>query len=274
MSRQKRFFEGLALVGLWVLSLVILLPLLLVVVNSFKSSAEADAMNLLMPKSFRFENFKTVLTTGSVFRSLMNSALITGAAVFLSVILGSMAAFVFNRRRSSLNRTVYNYFLLGLVIPVQIITLIEILKYFHMMNSYQGIILVYVAIFTPLTIFLTYGAVSSIPRELDEAAIVDGCGALRLFFKILFPLLTPVIITSCITQFMFIWNDFQYPLYLLSDTKKWTLVLGIYGFIGQYSSDWNLVCAHILMSSLPVVIIYLSGQKYIISGMVSGAVKG
>ena len=121
---------------------------------------------------------------------------------------------------------------------------------------------------------MAYSFISAIPREMDEAAIIDGCGAIKLFFKIMLPLLTPLIATSCITQLIFVWNDFQFPLYLLSDTKKWTLVLGIYGFMGKYSSDWNLVCAHIIISSLPMTIVYLSGQKYIISGMVSGAVKG
>ena len=112
------------------------------------------------------------------------------------------------------------------------------------------------------------------PRELDEAAVMDGATPLQLFFHIIRPMLTPVIVTSFITQFVFIWNDFQYPLYLLSSSSKWTIVLGVYKFIGQFGSDWNIVCAYILLSSLPVILVYLMGQKYIISGMVAGAVKG
>jgi ABC-type sugar transport system, permease component len=274
MSRRDRIYRTTLTVLLWVLSLIVLLPLLLIVVNSLKSSAEADAMSLSMPSRLLFENFKTVLTTGDVFHSFLNSVLISCTSVILSVLLGSMAAFVLSRNRSKLNKAVYSYFLIGIVIPAQMITVIEVLKFFHLMNTYTGVILEYTAVFLPLSIFLAYSYVTSIPREMDEAAIVDGCGALRLFFTVMLPLVIPVVVTSCVTQFMFIWNDFQMPLYLLSDTTKWTLVLGIYEFMGQYSSDWNLVCAHIIISSLPVVLIYLFGQRYIISGMVSGAVKG
>jgi len=157
---------------------------------------------------------------------------------------------------------------------MQVISLIEVLKKLHLYNQYVGLILVYVAIFLPMTMLLAYSAVKALPKEMDEAAMVDGCGPLRLFFGIIIHLMKPVITTICVTQFMFIWNDFQFPLYLISDSNKWTLVLGVYGFIGKYSSQWNLVCAHILISSLPIVLIYLFGQKYIVDGMVSGAVKG
>lgn len=273
MKRERRKKMVLA-ICLWILSLIFILPLLLVVVNSLKSAAESDIMRLTLPAVPMWENFKVIFREGKVIRSFLNSIVITGVSVTMSAVLGSMAAFVLARNQSRLNKLVRNYFMLGLIIPVQIISLIEVLRWLHLYNRIGGLILLYVAIFLPMTLMLAYNGVKAIPREMDEAAMIDGCGSLKLFFHVILPLMRPIITTIFVTQFMFVWNDFQFPLYLLSDSNKWTLVLGVYGFIGKYSSQWNLVCAHILVSSLPVVVIYMFGQKYIVDGMVAGAVKG
>jgi raffinose/stachyose/melibiose transport system permease protein len=273
MSREKRL-NHIILVLLWMLTLVIIAPLLLVVANSVKTTAESDIMTLAPPEKMRWGNFATVFTEGRVLQSFFNSFFVTSIAVALSAVLGAMAAYVLARNRSRMNRFVRKYFMVGLVLPMQFITLIETLKVYRLYNNTFGLILVYVAIFLPMSIMLVYGSVSAIPREMDEAAIMDGYGPLRQFFQVIMPLLTPVVVTVIVTQFMFVWNDFQFPLYLITNTNKWTLLLGVYGFMGKYSTSWNLVSAHILVSSLPVVIIYLLGQKYIISGMVAGAVKG
>lgn len=272
--RKQKIYKIILFIVMWIISLSVIFPLLLVIINSVKTAAESDIMRLTLPKALQFENFKVVMSEGKVFRSFLNSAFITVCGVGLSAILGTMAAFVIARNPNKLNRLVRKYFMLGLIIPMQVISLIEVLKMLHLYNKYSGLILVYVAIFLPMTMLLAYSVVKALPREMDEAAMVDGCGPLRLFFSIILHLMKPVITTICVTQFMFIWNDFQFPLYLISDSNKWTLVLGVYGFIGKYSSQWNLVCAHILISSLPVVLIYLLGQNYIVDGMVSGAVKG
>ena len=273
MKKQKRRRILLAAV-MWVLSLLVILPMVLVILNSLKTPAEADIMSMELPSSLRWENFKVVLTEGRVFSSFVNSAIITVCGVLLSAGLGTMAAFALARNRSRLNKIVHKYFMAGLVLPVQLISLIEVLKGLHLYNKYAGLILVYVAIFLPMTVMLSYGAFQSLPKEMDEAAVVDGCTPMRLFIQVILPLTKPVITTIAVTLFMFIWNDFQFPLYLITDSNKWTLVMGVYGFMGKFSSQWNLVCAHILVSSVPVIVVYLSGQKYIVDGMVAGAVKG
>ncbi|CUN80544.1 carbohydrate ABC transporter permease [Muricomes sp. OA1] len=272
--RAQKIKRTVLAVFMWILSLIVLIPLLLIIINSFKTSAEADIMTLKLPEVWQFANFAVAVAESNIFRTFLNSVLITGVSVLASSILGTMAGYSLSRNRDKINRGVYSYFLLGLVVPVQVIALIQVLQKFRMMDSYAGIIFVYIAMFVPLSVFLAYSFVSSVPKELDEAAVMDGATPLQLFFHIIRPMLTPVIVTSFITQFVFIWNDFQYPLYLLSSSSKWTIVLGVYKFIGQFGSDWNIVCAYILLSSLPVVIVYLAGQKYIISGMVAGAVKG
>ena len=161
-----------------------------------------------------------------------------------------------------------------MIVPVQIIALIQVLQKLHLMDNYIGLILVYASMFIPQSVFMVHGFVSTVPKDMDEAGIVDGCTPWQLFLKIMFPLLKPILVTLFITQFVFVWNDFQMPLYLIQSSKNWTIVLGVYNFLGQYNSQWNMVCAYILLSSLPVILVYLAGQKYIIDGMVAGAVKG
>ena len=161
-----------------------------------------------------------------------------------------------------------------MIVTVQIIALIQVLQKLHLMDNYIGLILVYASMFIPQSVFMVHGFVSTVPKDMDEAGIVDGCTPWQLFLKIMFPLLKPILVTLFITQFVFVWNDFQMPLYLIQSSKNWTIVLGVYNFLGQYNSQWNMVCAYILLSSLPVILVYLAGQKYIIDGMVAGAVKG
>jgi len=123
-------------------------------------------------------------------------------------------------------------------------------------------------------VFLIYGFIGSIPRELDEAAIIDGCGPIRLFFSVILPLLTPVIVTVAVLNMLGTWNEFILPLYYLNSSANWPMTLAVYNFFGQYQSDWSLVSADILLTILPVVLIYLLGQRFILSGLTSGAVKG
>ncbi|MDO5423440.1 MAG: carbohydrate ABC transporter permease [Eubacteriales bacterium] len=258
----------------WIFSLVVLIPLLLIVVNAFKTPAETAILTLKLPQEWQFSNFSDIFAKTNIVRAFLNSVLITVASVGGSVLLGTTAGYVLSRRRDSFNNKVYAFFLIGMIVPVQIIALVEMLQTIHMMDSYIGMIMVYIGMFIPQTVFLVYGFVGSLPQEMDEAGIMDGCSAIRLFVKIMLPLMKPVVVTLFITQFVFVWNDFQLPLYLIKSSSRWTIVLGVYNFLGQYSSQWNMVCAYILVSSAPVVLVYLMGQKYIIDGMVAGAVKG
>jgi raffinose/stachyose/melibiose transport system permease protein len=121
---------------------------------------------------------------------------------------------------------------------------------------------------------LIYAFIESIPRELDEAAIIDGCSPLRLFTSVIYPLLTPVLVTAAVLNLIDFWNEFLLPLYYLNRTTHWPMTLAIYNFFGQYQSDWSLVSADIVLTILPVIIIYLVAQRFIFSGMTAGAVKG
>ena len=162
---------------------------------------------------------------------------------------------------------------MGIAMPTNFVTLTKVMQVTHLINTQFGIILLYAATQIPFTVFLIYAFVESLPRELDEAAIIDGCSPLRLFFSVIYPLLTPVLVTSAVLNFLGIWNEFLIPLYYLNSSTKWPMTLAVYNFFGQFQSDWSLVSADVVLTILPVIIVYLLAQRFILSGMVAGAVK-
>ena len=259
---------------LWFFSLIVIYPLAMVVITSFKTMGEAEDLNISLPKKFLFENYKTVFIDGKIFRSFINSSIITVCSIILIVMLSSILAFIITRNNTKLNKVIYNAIVLGIIAPFAALPTIQFLKTIHIYGSYISIILVYTALFIPFSTMLFSGFIRTIPKEMDEAGVIDGCIGATLFYRIIFPLLIPVTVTVAVLNFMWVWNDFQYPIYLLNSSDKWTLPLSVYNFFGKYNGSWNLVCADMVMVSAPVVVIYLFAQKYIIAGMTAGAVKG
>ena len=196
------------------------------------------------------------------------------ASTVIGTLIAAMAAFVLSRRRTRMNRALYFFLIMGIALPINFFTLTAIMQWTHLINTRHGMIVLYSAMQIPFAVFLIYGFIESIPRELDEAATVDGCGPLQLFFTIILPLLTPVLVTAGILNFLGVWSDFIFPLYYLSSSANWPMTLAVYNFFGQYEQDWNLVSADILLTILPVIIVYLLGQRFILSGLTGGAVKG
>lgn len=258
----------------WAISLTVIVPVLLIILNAFKGDGEVLQMNLALPKVWNFSNFATVIEKGKLLQSFLNSLLYAGAATVIAITLACMAAYVFSRRRTKGFQAVYMYVILGMVIPVNYVALMKVMQLLHLNNSSFGIILLYVAMQTPFSVFLIYGFVSKLPVELDEAAVIDGCGPGTLFFRIIFPLLKPAIVTAAVLCFLNTWNEFVMPLYFLNSSEKWPMTLAVYNFFGQYEMSWNLICADVLLTCAPVLIIYLLGQKYIVGGQTAGAVKG
>lgn len=258
----------------WIVALIIIVPFLIVILNAFKTSDEAINMSMTLPSQLNWSNFKEVWEVGNIPRSYLNSLILSVSSVFISVVAASLCGFVIVRNKTRLNKFIYIYFALGLMFPVTMVTVVKVLRWFNLYNTRTGVILVFTALILPLSVFLFYGFISSIPQELDEAAIVDGAGVFTLFFKIIFPMLKPVTMTVVMINFLNTWNDFSVPLYLLPDPDKAVIVQQVYNFYGTFTASWNLVSVTILYAIVPILIIYIIGQKYIISGMVSGAVKG
>ena len=257
-----------------IISIIILIPLLLILVNSFKTSLAASDMTLLLPQKWQFDNFKVVIEKGKLNLAFFNSMIYSVGSVALCAIFAAMASFVLSRRRSKSSKLLYLFFVLGITMPINFIALMKVMQVIQLYNTRTGIILLYAALQLPFTIFLTYGFIGKIPREIDEAAVIDGCSPLRLFFSVIFPLLKPVLVTVMVLTFLSTWNEFILPLYFTGSTDKWPMTLAVYNFFGMYFKNWNLVCADIVLTSLPVIFVYFLGQKYIVSGMTSGAVKG
>ncbi|WP_246079358.1 carbohydrate ABC transporter permease [Paenibacillus piri] len=270
----RRRFPVVKELLMWLLALLILIPLFLVAINSLKTEAEADLMNLELPKQFMFDNYANVIKTGKMVQAYRNSLIISAGSTLVTSLFSAMGAFVLSRRRTKLNRLIYYYFIIGLIAPVNFIATIKVMQMTQLFNTFHGIILLYSALMIPFTVFLFYGFIQSVPKELDESAMMDGCRSLQLFFRIIFPLLLPVTITCVLINFMNAWNEFILPLYVFNKSDYYPVTLAVYSFYGTFISSWNLVCATIVLTTLPIVLVYIFGQRYLISGMTAGAVKG
>lgn len=273
--KKAHFLKKLAgETGIIILSLIIIVPIMMVILGSFKTSREAVDMSFALPARMQWENFVIVFQRGKLIKPFINSTIFSVSAVVINICITSIAAFYLSRVRSRINKIINAIFTLGLISPLIMIPTIKVLQLLSLNNTYLGVILIYVAIKIPFSIFLFVGFIKTVPIELDEAAIIDGSNNIQLFTRVIFPLLKPVIMTDVFIIFMSIWNDINVPLYFLNTTDKWTMSLTVYNFFGQYSRDWNLVFANLIITSLPVILLYIFGQKYIVKGLTAGAVKG
>ena len=257
-----------------IISGIVLIPLLVLLINSFKTSAEANRMTLSLPTTWVFENYAIVVEKGKLVSSFLNGLLYATSSVIIIVIVVSAAAFVISRNQKGVNRFLYYFIISGIAMPINNVALMKVLQMFHLVNTRIGIILLYAAINIPLSLFLSYGFVSTIPREIDEAAVIDGCTPNQLFIKVIAPLMKPIVSTLFVLDFMAVWNDFTMPLYYLNNSRKWPMTLAVYNFFGMFENSWNLVAADIMLTLAPVLLIFVLGQKYIVGGVSSGAVKG
>lgn len=259
----------------WIISVISIIPLLLLLFNSIKDKNAASDMNLKLPEwPLQLENYLVVIEKGKLLTSFLNSTIYSVGSVALCVILAAMAAYVFSRNQTRRNWLLYMFVVLGITMPINYVALTKVMLFLNISDTRLGIILLYTAMQLPFSVFLIHGFVARIPIELDEAAVIDGCGAGRLFAVIILPLLKPAMATVMVLTFLNTWNEFVSPLYFLSTSEKWPMTLSVYNFFGMFHKDWNLICADILLTSLPVIIVYLVGQRYIVSGMTAGAVKG
>ena len=251
-------------------------PFYFVILNSFKTRGEAAMMNIRWPSAFPIaENYKKVLDTnnGIVLRAFGNSIAITLFSILLMVVVCSMAGYVLQRKRDKLG-TVANFIVLtGLMIPPAIVPTIWVMQGIGIYKSIGGMVLIEVALNLSFACILYRGFMASIPRELDEAAVIDGCGPLRMFWQVILPLLQPVTATVIVLSAVSIFNDFVNPLYFLPGTKNATVQQTLYNFNGQYGSDWNLLFADVMLITVPPLILFIFFNKKIVSGMVAGAIK-
>lgn len=257
------------------LLILFLVPFFLVLLNSFKTNKAIILDSLAFPKSLNFEGYAKAFGKMKFARSFANSLLITSASIVLIIVFAVMCAYLFARNSWKINKIIFMIMVASMIIPFQSI-MIPIVKNFSAINAVDKIpmvIVFYIGAHISMAVFMFEGFIRGIPKELDEAATIDGCGDFSILFRIVFPLLKPIISTVCILDVLAIWNDFLLPYILLRSDSLKTLPLMTYSFFGQYSVDYSLICSGLIMSILPVIIIYSFLQKQIIAGIVSGAVK-
>jgi len=277
-KKNKRFIKKMALFAFMILlSLIQLFPLIWLIDFSFMKSGEFFGGSVLkIPEEIQWENYINALTYGSVPKYLMNSLVITGVSVFVSALLSLMMAYAFTRMRWKMRTFFLNMILLGMIIPIHA-TLLPNFTLFHKLNLLDhplGLILPYIAFSLPMSMFIMTGFLETLPKELEESAVMDGCNIFTIVFRIILPIASPAIATISVLNFITWWNEFiMANTYLVSDSYK-TLPFSIMKFTGQYSSNYGAQFAVMTLIAIPSIIIYILFSKYLTKGITAGAVKG
>lgn len=269
-----------------VLFLLFMFPFLLVLINSAKSSFEVTQYPLSWPENWGniIANIVKIWTSESVRypSSLLTSVIVTVVSLVLINLLSAQAAWALVRTKTKVSSAIFFMFVASMVIPFQIV-MFPLLSWFRtvtqitgirLLRTYQGIILAYIGFGAPLSIFLFHGFIKSIPLELEEAATIDGCHRHQIFYRIIFPILKPIQATVLVLNGIWIWNDYLLPLLVLGKGNTiMTIPLAVSNFAGAFVKQWDLILTAILMAMVPIIIFFLFAQKYIVKGMVAGAIK-
>ena len=266
---------GLATMALFLA--VFVLPFVFVLLQAVKDRRAANRLDLNWPETWHlWDNIVTVIQTRDYMLVLayFNSIVITLASVTLLVVLAAMVGYVLSRSRSGRNSVVSAVFMAGLMIPPAVVPTIWVLQSLGLFKTLHGMILIQVAYGLPLSILLYRAFIATIPRELDEAAVLDGAKPLQVFFKVILPLLKPVTVTNIVVQSITIFNDFTNPLYYLPGRENVTVQLTLYNYISQFGSQYNLLFTNILLITIPPLIVFIFFNRQIVAGMTAGAVKG
>jgi len=268
---------SVGVVAILVSIVVFIVPLVFVVLQAAKSPDDASTLAFSWPKEWHFfDNLIAVLESndGLIWRAFLNSFVLTVGSVALVVILSAMAGYVLARKRSKWGPVVNFFVLAGLIVPPAVVPTIWVLQGTGLYKTMPGMILIETTFGLSFCILLFRAFFNTVPKELDEAAVLDGAGRVRLFFQVILPLLRPVIVTVIVVQSVFVFNDFQGPLYFLPGSDNATVQTTLYTFSGQNLSFYNLLFMDILLITIPPLVAYIFFNRQIIAGMTSGAVKG
>jgi raffinose/stachyose/melibiose transport system permease protein len=263
--------------ALAVAGIVFVVPFVFILLTAAKTRPEAALFKFSWPSHFQlFENIREVIMFGDhrMLLAMWNSTLLTVGSVALIVLFSALVAFVMQRRNDRLASFAGSVMFAGLVIPAAVVPTIFLLQWLGIYKTIFGLIMIEVAFTMPFATMILRAFMGSIPGEIDEAAIIDGASPLAVFFSVILPLLKPAIVTVIVTSSVFIWNDFAGPLYFLPGSQNVTVQLTLYSFISQFSSQWNLLFADVVVVTIPPLILFMFFQRQIVSGMTTGAIKG
>ncbi|MFB8376651.1 carbohydrate ABC transporter permease [Paenibacillus taichungensis] len=274
--RMQRINSYLIRVLLVLGSLVAMLPIYMAIVNSFKTQGEMFQSFIALPTTFHWENYSDAFHKINLLGSSLNSAIVSFLGIGGIVFCASLAGYKLSRTSGRLSNLIFFLFVASMLVPFHsiMIPLTRVAKGLHVQGSTYGLALIYIGLGVNMAIFLYHGFVKSIPRELEESAQMDGCNEFQTFFQIIFPLLLPITVTIAILDFLWIWNDFLLPLLMLTDVNRYTLILSTNMLFGEYNKEWPLILSSLVLTAIPVVLIYAFFQKFIMEGIAEGAVKG
>ena len=276
---QNKYLSKIVLYAcLFIYAVFVLFPLLIVLVPTFQTVQESSQGILKMPSHINLSNYIEGWRQSNFHVALLNSIIITGCTLLINIMLGSLAAFpIAIRENNKLFKTCFYTFLVGLMLPFQAIMIplyVLMGRVLKLTNTYFGVCVVYVAMTIPLTIFFYSQFIKTIPKEMEEASIMEGCGYFKMFWLVFFPLLKPITAAIIIQNMLFLWNDLLVPLILIDKTELKPIMPMVYMFFGTYYNQWNLAFAVLLLAALPFLVLFFALQQQFIRGLSAGAVKG
>lgn len=273
-SLKRKISIIIKYVFLGVFASLALYPFIWVLTSSFKDNNDIYSNSFGLPKAMQWNNYIEAWKGANVGRSFINSLIVCLITIIILVVISAMGSYILTRVHKS--NFLNTYFSLGIMIPIHalLIPSVIIFKHLHLQDNLVSLVIVYIATNISFSMFIMKGFLEGIPKEMDEAATIDGCGIAGVFFRVIFPIAKPAIATAATLAFLNCWNDLLLGLVLISDPAKKTLSMSISALKGSYITQYGLLCAGFIISIIPVVIMYLLLQKQVVQGMTAGAVKG
>lgn len=258
-----------------VLSILMIYPIVIIVITAFKPNLEVLTNPTGLPIAPTFDNFVTSWEQAGFANLFANSILLTLVSMTLATFVAALASYAIVRQATKLGSGVYLLIAAGIFLPLQLalVPQFRVVRDLGLINNYAGVILIYIAGAIPFGVFLMAAFMKQVPKEIVEAAIIDGAGYFQLFWRIFFPLARPAVATFWVLQGVGVWNDYLVPQLFLTDPSKRTLTTGVLYFKAQYLADWGNIMAAVLIMSLPILLLFIFAQRYFVSGLYAGAVK-
>jgi raffinose/stachyose/melibiose transport system permease protein len=269
--------SGIMYTLLFIWAVIQIFPIYWLLTFSLKNNSEIFGGNALgLPKEWIWENYEKALVTGKVALYFLNSIIVTGSTIIITAFVSLMASYALTRMNFRLKKPMNAFYMLGLTVPIHsaLLPVFIMLRSMKLVNSYIALILPYVAFAIPMAVMIFIGFISSIPKELEESACLDGCSIYGVFFRIIAPLMKPAVATVSIFTFLQAWNELMFAVVFISDTKYKTLTVGIQSLAGQYTIDWGAIGAGLVVATIPTLIVYIFMSQKVQDSLVVGALKG
>lgn len=273
---RKKTKKGIIYLILILFSIVNAYPILWMIINSFKSKHEFLVNPLGIPHDFVIDNYISAWITANFGVLFLNSAFVVAFSVFFTVLFGALASYFLARFQFKMNKFIHTFFIFGMLIPIHamLVPMFILIRDLGLLGNHFTLVFPYIALNLPITIFILTSFMKAFPKDVEESAIMDGCGFFRIFWSIILPMTKPALATVIILNFINVWNEFAYALVLINDPSLKTIPLGLANFAGKHTVDYGAQMAGLTMVLIPTLIFYLIMERDIVKGMTAGAVKG